>query len=286
MLDYGLIASRWLHLTSVTVLFGVALFGLYAPRTALVGARRSWWLLVAAPAAVGSAIAWFVFSAAAMSMAINLSDVSAAIPTVLAETDFGRVWSVRVVIALTLCAPSVARARWPNLVLTGALLASLALTGHAQMHEPPILWLQAAVDAAHLLAAGAWLGALSAFLLLLRRSPLEPETARALSDFAAVGSIAVATLIASGVANAWFVLGGIRPLVASHYGRLLLLKVGLFLVMVALAAANRFRVVPAFAAHPSADAAAGVRRCVLAEQLLGLTVLLIVSAIGTLDPTA
>ncbi len=285
MVEAGLIASRWLHYAAVTGLFGLVLFPLYAPRTALSDARGSRFAaVVLAAVAAGSALAWFVFAVAVM--AGDMAQALATIPMVLTGSDFGPTWAVRVAMALALCLPAVARAKGINTVLAGLLLASLALTGHARVHDGLVGWLHVSADALHLLAAGAWLGALAAFLWLLRSAPEDPATARAMSDFARIGSLAVAVLVASGAANAWLVLGAVQPLFTTLYGRLLLLKLALFAGMLALAGLNRFRLAPALAKAPTPSVLRGLRRHVLGEQGLGLAVLLVVSVIGTLDPTA
>jgi putative copper resistance protein D len=107
-----------------------------------------------------------------------------------------------------------------------------------------------------------------------------------LAEFARVGTVAVAALVLSGVANALLVLGDWRALFRTLYGFLLLTKLALFVGMLAFAAANRFRLVPALAKSPDRAVVRHLRGHVLGEQILGLVVLLIVSVIGTLDPTA
>ena len=71
---------------------------------------------------------------------------------------------------------------------------------------------------------------------------------RALDGFSGIRSAQVAVLVATGLANSWFVVGlaGLPRLLASAYGQLLTLKVALFVVMVGLAAANRVHLTPAW----------------------------------------
>ena len=282
MIEGGLIAARWLHYAAVTILFGLAFFPIHAPWTPLTADdRRHRTMAASAAVTVLSGLAWFFFSTA--SMAGDMASALPTIPTVFFETDFGPIWAVRLLVALALCAEPLRRTRRTQAVLAGLLLASLALTGHGHMNHGFLGWVHSANDAVHLLAAGAWLGALSAFLLLLRSAPQDPRTGRALSDFSTTGSIAVAAIVASGVGNACFTLGSLTPLFSTLYGRLLLLKVGLFAGMVILAAFNRFRLVPAFKAMPGSAAVHRLRAHIVGEQLLGMVVLLIVAAIGTLD---
>lgn len=283
MIEVGLILSRWLHYAGVTALFGLSLFRLYAPQTAVAAGGRWRWLVSAALLALLSGIAWFYFAVA--SIAGSTADVAATLPTVLTATDFGPIWSARLLLALILCAPALARRRALHAALAGGLVASIAFTGHARIHEGALGWLHVGSDAVHLLAAGTWLGALTAFLLLLRQAPREVATARSLSEFSRVGIAAVATLTITGALNGWLILGGILPLFSGLYGRLLMVKVGLAIGMVAFAAHNRLRLVPALEVAGDETAVAHLRRSIVGEQALGIAVLLIVAALGALDPT-
>lgn len=77
---------------------------------------------------------------------------------------------------------------------------------------------------------------------------------------------------------------------ASLYGQLLMAKLGLFTLMLLLAATNRFWLVPAVAARDgnlkSETSLARLRNHIIAEQILGLLIIAIVSVLGTLGPRA
>ena len=100
--------------------------------------------------------------------------------------------------------------------------------------------------------------------------------------FSWLGIACVAALLASGIVNSWNLLGGPRDLVTTDYGRLVLLKIGLFVAMVGIAAANRFHFTPQL---PAPGALRALQRNSLAETGLGLCVLLFVGALGTLSPS-
>ena len=108
--------------------------------------------------------------------------------------------------------------------------------------------------------------------------------------FSGMGYFAVALLMGSGLINSWYLLGSLSGFWETYYGQLLLLKLSLFAGMLVLAATNRFWLVPTL----KSDSAVGhqgvamnrLRRHVLGEELLGLFVILIVSALGTMDPAA
>src|SRR5690606_12365623 len=107
-----------------------------------------------------------------------------------------------------------------------------------------------------------WIGAFAAFLLLLRPRRPAPSpatitvTARSLEQFSTIGTICVITLAGTVLINSQMIIGAenIAPSLASPYGQLLLAKLALFALMLALAAANRWRLTPALrAAVPGRD---------------------------------
>jgi putative copper resistance protein D len=114
------------------------------------------------------------------------------------------------------------------------------------------------------------------------------EAVFVLSRFSSMAYLAVAAIVASGSINAWFLIGALSALVGTSYGELLLLKLGLFGLMLCLAASNRFRLVPSLAKAPiigqSDLTLTLLRRHIVAEQILGILVVGIASLLGTLSP--
>ena len=153
------------------------------------------------------------------------------------------------------------------------LIALIALIGHAGATPGTAGDIHLASDMVHLLAAGAWLGGLPALAMLLARARRADDPAwhsfavGATRRFSWLGIVSVAALLASGIINSWNLLGGPRDLVTTDYGRLVLLKIGLFVAMVGIAAANRFHFTPRL---PAAGALRALQRNSLAETGLGL----------------
>jgi putative copper resistance protein D len=97
--------------------------------------------------------------------------------------------------------------------------------------------------------------------------------------------VAVALVSLTGVANATLLVGDIRGLTDTPYGCLLLAKIILFLLMVGLAAINRFLLVPRITREGKPMAAtAALKWTIGIEQALGLTILAIASILGTWPP--
>ncbi|GAC1341158.1 MAG: copper resistance inner membrane protein PcoD [Beijerinckiaceae bacterium] len=306
MVELGLIGARLLHYAAVTMLAGVAFFPMYAYRSAEppeLFRRRQAVLLAAAVGAVVSGLLWFVFAVANMSGSLaDLADREV-VGTVLRETAFGAVWMMRmllavVILAVTSVGPFLMPPAGRDLVmafLAAVLLASLAGTGHAQVEEGWTGIVHMMSDAAHLLAAGAWLGGLVPLGFVLFNASLGQggpfvEVDRILLRFSGMGYAAVAMLVVSGLVNSWLLVGSPTRLLTTVYGQILLGKLALFAAMLALAAANRFWLVPRMV-DTRADAARSrsawlgrLRHHVLGEQFLGLLVLLAVSVLGTMRP--
>ena len=236
MLEAGLIISRFLHFAAATALFGASLYPLYTHhvRAEPQPAQLSRWLTstiaVAAFAALLSNVLWLAFVTANMNDALSAAVDPAALASVIHDTGFGRLWTVRLTLNAVIVVFSVAQLFFAKgcqqslllPVLTGALLATLAGTGHTQTAEHMGRYVHTASDAAHLLAAGAWLGGLLALALTLKQPSIDAEAV--LRRFSCMGYAAVAVLIGSGLVNSWFLVGSISGLFNTPYGQLLLIK--------------------------------------------------------------
>ena len=178
----------------------------------------------------------------------------------LGGTQFGTVWLLRHALLLLMAAlvllqeSEASRVDWLAWRLEAGLLAALAVglaawAGHAVGVDPGSA-LPALVNAAHLIGAGAWLGALPALALLLRAASREdgadsrPFAVIATRRFSAWALVVMVVIIVTGVWNTWNEVGGVPGLVGTSYGRLVLLKVALLLPVLALATWNRRSLLP------------------------------------------
>ena len=171
---------------------------------------------------------------------------------------------------------------------------SLAGVGHSRAEEGMYGMVHVAADAAHLLAAGAWLGGLVPLFLILSSNhqyreapPATDYLDQVLMRFSGMGYVAVATLIGTGLVNSWYLVGTVTGLLMTLYGQLLLVKLALFGGMLLLAVINRFWLVPSMTkakANGGPVLAGRLRAHVIGEQTLGFMVLSIVSILGTIRP--
>ena len=304
----ALVGARAIHFGATALLAGALLF-----RSALAGPAAA-----ASPAATalvdrqarrvaGGALAvsfvsgllWFAVTAAEMG---GLPFADAIKPDVLqmilVATQFGSVATVRFVLvvatAVLLALDRVRRLRWLGLVAALAFAASIAWTGHSGSGYGLSGNTQLAADALHLLAASAWIGGLVPLALLLsfahgRSEPWLTIATAVTQRFSLLGIISVATLIASGATNSWFLVGSLKALTTTEYGRVLMLKLALFLLMIAIAAINRNMLTPQLAASSAGDRLVAlhklVRHCVY-EIILGFGVVSIAAWLGTLHPAS
>lgn len=215
------------------------------------------------------------------------------------ETQFGRVWALRLALLIViafLLKRGVAEnppANYPplNLALGVTFLAASAFAGHAAAGDGGAFWLQAGADALHLIASGLWLGGLLPLFYLLfgchrdkglTSLAIAREAARRFSKLALASVI---VLICTGLFNGWNLVGSFAPLLGTAYGQFLLLKLGLLLPLLAIAAVNLWQLRPAIAAssEPSGELRKLMRN-VSVEMALGLAILLIVGYMGVTPP--
>ena len=182
-----------------------------------------------------------------------------------------------VALGVLMAAPAFTGQRALQLAAAAALAGLIALVGHAGATPGAAGWLHLTSDVVHILAAAAWLGGLPAFAMALGA----PDAAATTARFSVLGIVSVGALLASGLVNSWQLLNGPGDLMATAYGRVLAVKIALFAAMVAVAAFNRTRLTPRL---PAARAIAALRRNSLIETALGLAVLLLAGALGTMIP--
>lgn len=303
-----LIVIRAIHFAATAITTGTLMFQAVVAEPALHSAealvtavrtqiRRIAWIGLAITAASGAI--WMLLEAAAMSgLPFNEAITASVLSTVVNQTQFGLVLEIRFVLAIILAAclayHRLALARWLALASALGLVAAIAWAGHAGSTVGERGPLHLTADALHLIAAAAWIGGLVPFALLLaaaRRHHHEAwaQLARdATQRFSMLGIASVATVLGSGIVNAWILVGSVNGLIVTPYGRLLMLKIALFAAMVAFAAVNRFWLTPRLAlplgGAAQRQALRQLTRNSVIEIALALMIFAIVGMLGTLHP--
>jgi copper resistance protein D len=257
-------------------------------RLGQAAAASSNFLIVAASSlAVLSTIAWLPIEAAMIGESWQSAVDRGTLSALLYDTAIGKAWLVRLALSLLLAAALPWRsASTVRPVLSGLLLASLALTGHANMDEGTRGVLHILNDALHVLAGGAWLGSLLALpgcLARLRDPAFCTEAKTALRRFSSAGHLAVALVIATGIVNTVLVLQRWPTDFTSTYQMLLVTKIAFVAGMTGLALINRYIFVPRMLTQRDC-AIVQIRNGTYAELALGAGVLGLVAFLGILDP--
>jgi copper transport protein len=303
-------AARWLTLTGIALLIGLYAFRLFVWRpiyrdetltdeeSALD--RRLWHRsltigLVGAGLAILGLLLLLVDRL--VSGAAGATDVA-----VWLGTSFGRLWLARLAVASAsagllfwLRRREPAGTLWPvlaDLALALGLAAFTSLSSHsAALQEGRTL--ATAVDFAHILAAGVWVGGLVYLALALLMARALPPDSRVwlnlslILNFSVLAATAVGLLILSGGYLAWQHIGSWSALVGTAYGRVLVAKLGLALLAFLLAGVNLLVVRPRLNAaydDPESPPAATVTRRFRAVAITEAVVaLLILVAAGLLS---
>lgn len=301
-----MITIRFALYLILMLLFGLPLFGLHALNPAERKFAQIPRFAVVVPVLAGLGLAlsalWFLFLAADMAE-VSVAGLDRDTIAAVMASPVGTAWLVRmtallVALTLALAFRRTAGALGPALVSLSAAtaLATLPWAGHGAAGEGRAGTIQLIADSVHLLAAGIWIGALAASVILLFQRSLANSAvtlgaaANALRRFSTTGTIAVALIVLSGLINSYMLVGVNHApgLLNTLYGQVLLAKLGLFLLMLALAATNRLRLSPGLStaiAHGDANVALrALRISVAIEATAGLCVLGLVAWLGTLEP--
>jgi len=317
-----LIITRAVHIGACMILLSLFAFEILVARPALRETDRS-----ASPhmevlreqfrllavwsgfAAIASGIVWFWIVLARMTGGSlrEMPNIDS-IDVTITQTQFGILWTWRLGLMLLFTIANLFARRkrraflwsscawqYAGLIIATTLLASITWAGHAGATigaERPI---HLTVDSAHLIAAGLWPGGLLPLTLVLLQACRSSELSLLLAAgaitrrFSALSLLVVAALAATGLTNSYFLVGSLRALVTTGYGRLLMLKVLLFVIMIGFGACNLLRFKPQLALvneqnAKQRDVLRKLMRNVIAELCIGTLIVIIVGALGATPP--
>jgi copper transport protein len=264
---------------SPTPLAAVGRWGLYAGLALLVGAGAVSLLVeggpFARPGLVG--VAWGLATVGWVVMVVaERSIVGVSFGTLFgAATGRELLWQ-GVGLAITGLAVAWLAIRRTRVALVAvALAAALTMLLHARAGHAAasghLGWFDVLDQWLHLVAVGAWVGGLAWFLLGLRRRD-HHDPGAVVKRFSNMAGIALAVVAATGLQRAISEVGGPTAwgrLIHTSFGVTLLVKLALFVGLVALGARNRYVVVPRVARDPGSGVPA-LRRCVAAEVVIAI----------------
>jgi len=166
--------------------------------------------------------------------------------------------------------------------LTGALVAGAATlavpaaVGHAA--QTPPRGLTVFLDWLHLVTGSIWVGGLVGLLVLWRSLPVARRVAGlvvSVPRFSNVAFVSVLLLLGTGVGEAVLHLPIVQALWQTSYGQVILVKAGILLAAMLVAAGNLLRTKPGLGGGPEVS----VRAARLLRQLVGVEAVLVAGAI-------
>lgn len=293
---------------AVGVAFGVVRFLGFGLIVLLVGLAASLaWLAGGASAAVRGGL-WTAVAASGLLLALDslawlgLEAAQAAglgvggafrwsLITAVAHEPYGRAWLARTVVASLAALVALVGYRRDGRAAAGAvamLAAAAAVTPAVAGHARTEGGLAIAADAIHVLAAGVWVGGLGSVLLalVLAGGDRWSLTRTLVPRFSSAAAYAVAAVVAAGIVSGYLQVRSWDGLLDTTYGRLVLLKAALVVVLLWLGGFNRFVSVPVLARGDATPAARAVFLRAVGGEAVVMAAVVAVTALLVAKPPA
>ena len=162
---------------------------------------------------------------------------------------------------------------WASLV---GVTLTLSLAGHPVATNPVVL--SVGLDMLHVLAVSLWVGPL--LIIVYDRNMWlatdESTSAPSLQWFSRTAGFAVPVIVLTGTLQAWLMLDGFGQILDSRYGRTLIVKVCLVIVLIALGAVSRVAM--------QRKQSGSLQQSMGIEVLFGLVILAITSTLVAMPP--
>lgn len=260
MTELAYLCARWAHHIGTLLAFGsIGLFLLANNEhdTALTTWRKSALRFIVCISAVALFSGFFVLLAQLASLPESDLPTLQVLERLLGQSRFGLVWKIREALLagtliFTAAAWSRVAARYRKgfiltaLFCTGASLVAAPFSGHSAAAEPA--WPALSAHVIHLLAVGAWLGALPLLTSLSAYATTHPQSQRCalvvLQRFSILALPLMLLIVFSGVWIGVVHVDTFPALLGTRYGYILIAKLTLLAVVLVLAARLRWRLLP------------------------------------------
>ena len=294
---------RFVHYVLLLGLFGLTAFGAVGlrgvmPRQPVRAYSAS--IVLAAIAPLVSTALLLVSIAAMMGQPLQSVDGDV-IKAIVTTTDIGSAFVIRLALLVAALVAMLGRRRFPAMVLVAAIfyagvLMTLPWNGHAAAAEGGIGLLHRLNDGLHLLAAGFWIGAIGWFAVLSALAHRGDDAIdsgallTALHRFRSLGIALVAVVALTGTLNAELIFGlaNSEEVLATAYGRLLIVKIALVGLMLLCAAGHSSMVREQVTAADGRGALplAGLHKSLMVELVLAVAIAAVVAALGLTSPNS
>lgn len=245
---------RWFNLLSMSLAVGSVAFYLFVwtpttPDGHPTIERRMMILMGVGWVLLGISGVFTLLLQASIAAGVPIPNIigSPVVGELLNSTRYGQIWLARQVFWLGLgavlyFAHSERGLYWVALVLGGQLLLTTSLYSHASSVQQDVT-AAVAGDWLHLAATALWVGGLVQFVNIIgpTRRHFNADTSLMSSlvgHFSNFARVAVAALVISGFYAAWLQVGSIEALLATVYGRALLVKLILVLPLLTISGIN------------------------------------------------
>ncbi|WP_445946495.1 copper resistance D family protein [Shewanella sp.] len=159
--------------------------------------------------------------------------------------------------------------------------ASFSLIGHSTEMN---IWAQGLI-ALHILVIGSWLGSFYPLWHMCSDTALS-DLKHTMDKFGQLGIVIVSLVLATGGALVWMLFNHPMELIDSDYGRAILLKLSLIMVILLIAALHKFILVPRLDSPQSSDAEHSARiklkRSIATEAVIGALILSVTVMLSSL----
>jgi putative copper export protein/methionine-rich copper-binding protein CopC len=169
---------------------------------------------------------------------------------------------------------------------TGVLALAMAAAGHASTER--WLYLGIAVQTAHVLAIGAWMGLLITLALVVLREANDSDSRSAVAQFSSVATGLVGAIVVTGAFQSLRFVGSFGNLFTSTHGRWLLFKLVLVGAMLVIARISRDRVARRLVGRSemSTGTREQLRRALITEFAVGVATLAVTAMLVVQAPAA
>jgi copper transport protein len=178
--------------------------------------------------------------------------------------------------------------------MAGALVATISLSGHSASGD--LVAVSLTNDLVHVAAGATWftgIVVLSVVLPYACRGLPDGERLRLLAPavvrFSTVALVSITAVGITGAINSLLRVGRLQDLVDSRYGNVLALKIGLFLVILAVGGLNHFvirhRLEAAIGRRRASSSRALFRRTIVTELIVAVAVLGLTGILTSMAPT-
>ena len=230
-------------------------------------------------------IAWLMVETVVIAGTDSVALTLHALPVIALQTQFGR-WLLLRCIVLLMVLPLLRP--WRMGIIIAIMMAAIALAvqpmlGHVGAVGGGIGTTLILSEVMHLLAAGMWLGGLLPLFITIGTLPHD-AAATACRSFTPIGLSAVLVLGGTAVVQVAQFMGGLPGLFGTGYGHVALVKLGLFVVLLVLAALNRLALTDRLAGTAPDSARHHMRVSIATEAVLGALVVITAGFLASHTP--